>query len=100
MAIADKLAIIAANEQRVYDAGYAAGQAAGGGGGSDRYDEGVADGKKAEYDRFWDAYQGGGERTDYNSGFRSPYWNDETYQPPYAITANSLAAGFAVLPVR
>lgn len=43
MSVAEKLTTIAENQQRVYDAGYAKGQAEGGGG---SYDEGYEDGKQ------------------------------------------------------
>lgn len=44
-----------------------------------KYDEG----KQAEYDRFWDAYQENGERTDYRNAFIGYYWNKETLRPKY-----------------
>ena len=61
------------------------------------YNEGEADGveigkqlgKQAEYDRFWDAYQNYGNRTDYSSGFRGLGWTDDTYNPKYPINANA-----------
>lgn len=59
MSIAEKLQTIAENEQRVYDAGYAKGQAEGGDT-STAYAEGFEAGKKAEYDKFWDGAQKNG----------------------------------------
>jgi hypothetical protein len=75
MSIAEKLTTIADNQQRVYDAGYTAGQQAGGG-----YDEGYEAGKKAEYNEFWDAFQTRGS-TDYLYGFAGAGWTDKTYNP-------------------
>lgn len=62
-------------------------------GGDDRYDEGFADGKtegieegkQAEYDRFWDAFQENGERTNYNYVFAGKGWNNDTFKPKYPI---------------
>ncbi len=42
-------------------------------------------GKQAEYDRFWDIYQNGGEPSDYTYKFASETWTDETYNPKYEI---------------
>lgn len=61
MTVAEKLAQIAANEQRVYDAG-------------------VAAGKKAEHDAFWDALQNGGAPTDYSATFGAA-WTAEAFRP-------------------
>ena len=85
MSIADKLTQIAENEQKVYDAGYAAGQAAGGGG----YDEGYADGKQAEYDRFWDTYGGNG-----SYAYAGRAWTDEVFKPNKDIVVSSAANMF------
>ena len=82
MSIADKLTAIAENEQRVYDAGFTAGQNSGGGGG---YEEGYADGKQAEHDSFWDVYQQNGTATDYNSAFVGMYWDFDNFFPKYDI---------------
>lgn len=65
---------------------YAAGQNASGGGG---YDEGFADGKKAEQDAFWDAYQDKGNRRNYTYAFYQQGWTDDTYHPIYPIVCNS-----------
>lgn len=57
--------------------------------------EGVAEGKELgkteEYNRFWDAYQNYGNRTDYSSGFRGAGWTDDTYNPKYPINASESA---------
>lgn len=68
MSIADKLAAIAENVQKVYDAGKAAG--------------GDGDGW---YDIFWDVYQDNGARTDYQYAFRGIGWTDETFAPKHTI---------------
>ena len=68
MSIAEKLKTIAENEQKVFDAG-----------------------KKAEYDRFWDAYQENGNRTSYLCAFGGRAWTDETFKPKYPINKISNA---------
>lgn len=52
---------------------YAAGKAAGGGGGED----------------FWDVYQENGNRTIYYQGFVGPWWTDERFNPKHPITPTS-----------
>lgn len=66
MSIAEKLQTITENEQKVYDAG-----------------------KKAEYDKFWDAYQQNGERPVWTNAFQSKYWIDDCYNPKYPINITS-----------
>jgi exopolysaccharide biosynthesis predicted pyruvyltransferase EpsI len=51
-------------------------------------------GEKAERDRFWDAYQQNGGRTDYTNAFRNYLWTDVTYDPKYSIKAERLASCF------
>ena len=68
---------------------YTAGQNAGGGGG---YDEGFADGKQAEYDRFWDVYQENGNRTAYGYCFSGAGWVDDVYNPKYPINLVAVAS--------
>ena len=69
MTVAEKLTAIAENEQKVFDAG-----------------------KKAEYDRFWDAFQNNGNRLNYNYAFclgtawGQGGWDDTIYNPKYPIT--------------
>ncbi|MBR4078561.1 MAG: hypothetical protein IKK17_08125 [Oscillospiraceae bacterium] len=47
--------------------------------------EGVAEGKQTEYDRFWDAYQENGNRTNYEHSFRGTGWTQETFRPKYNL---------------
>lgn len=68
MSIADKLKQIADNMPSVYDNGYWAG----------RYT-----GEQAEYNRFWDGYQGNGNRENYNYAFYGKGWTDKTFKPKY-----------------
>ena len=49
------------------------------------YDLGVADGKQAEYDAFWDAFQDNGNLTAYQRVFNGGNWNEETFKPKYDI---------------
>ena len=46
-------------------------------------EENFDEGKQAEYDRFWDAFQENGERTNYANAFYGFYWNKETLRPKY-----------------
>ena len=64
MSIAEKLQIIAENQQKVYDEGYETG-------------------KQAEYDAFWDKYQSNGNRTFYAKGFAGSGWSNITFKPKY-----------------
>lgn len=50
----------------------------------DRYEEG----KKAEYDAFWDAYQNKGARTNYGTSFSGNGWTKETFRPKYDIVVS------------
>ena len=50
------------------------------------YDKGVDDGKQAEYDSFWDAFQQNGTRRDYSYAF-SNGWTDDAFKPKYKINS-------------
>jgi hypothetical protein len=91
MTIAEKLTKIAENEQKVYDAGYERGYHDGEivGGGS--YDQGFEDGKQAEYDAFWGAYQPNTSIEPYQ--FSSTGWNDNNFFPKRDMIATSNAYG-------
>jgi hypothetical protein len=69
MSIAEKLQTIAENEQRVYEAGKT---------------KGIEDGKKSEYDRFWDDFQLNGTRTVYANAFGS-CWSADIFRPKYPL---------------
>lgn len=97
MSIAEKLTTIAENERRVYDAGYAAGQATGGGGDTEAaYNKGFADGKQSGTDEFWDNLQNYGNRTDYRYAFA--YGAHQNVDPKYKITAESAEGIFCTCP--
>ena len=66
--IAEKLQVIAENEQRVFDAG-----------------------KKTEWDNFWDAYQYNGKRIGYFCAFSGIGWNDKTFKPKYNMAVKGSA---------
>lgn len=68
MSISEKLQTIAENEQKVYDSGMT---------------KGIEQGKKAEYDAFWDSYQDYGNRTDYRRAFNLKWWGDKNFYPKY-----------------
>lgn len=48
-------------------------------------------GKKVEYDRFWEQFQQGGNRTNYRNGYYSVVWTDDIYRPlyPYKLVGNN-----------
>lgn len=58
------------------------------------YDEGYADGIQAECDRFWDAYQDNGNRTNYAKAFCSVGWTDQTFRPKHNIMPSSCSEMF------
>lgn len=41
------------------------------------------EGEQAEYDRFWDAFQDNGNRTDYANAFLDFWWQPDTLRPKY-----------------
>ena len=101
--IAEKLTTIAENQQRVYDAGFTAGQEQGGGGGYTEADieAAIEQGKQAEYDRFWNSYFVGldynpysGE-DDYQYAFAGKGWNDENFKPNAPLRPKQAANMFA-----
>jgi hypothetical protein len=68
------------------EAVYNAGKSAGGGGGSEEdYQRGYEEGRQAEYDEFWDAFQNYGNRNSYYQQFTQYTWNDTTFKPKYPI---------------
>lgn len=70
------------NIDKVYEAGFTAGQETGG---SDQYDAGFSDGQKSEYDRFWDSFQENGNRTIYKLAFAGAGWTNDTLKIKYPI---------------
>ena len=50
------------------------------------YQDGVEDGKKAEYDKFWETYQQNGNRYNWNSAFSGYGWTDSIYNPKYPLS--------------
>ena len=95
MSIAKKLKTVAENQQKVYDAGFTAGQATGGNTDA-AYQAGFDAGKQAEYDAFWDAYQQNGKRTNYAYAFGGDGWRTAAlFKPKYdlkPINANCMFA--------
>ena len=49
------------------------------------YEAGIEEGKQADYDQFWDAFQGGGAATYYVYRFAGQGWNDTSFKPKYDI---------------
>lgn len=58
----------------------------------EKYAAGIEQGKQAQYDEFWDAYQNNGKRKDYESAFR--FWQDEMFYPKYDIVPNGSPASY------
>lgn len=56
--------------------------------------EGVEQGKKSQYDEFWDNFQDNGERTDYEVAFRKSGWNDVTFNPKHNIRPTNATSMF------
>lgn len=46
---------------------------------------GIEQGKQAEYDRFWDAYQQNGNKTDYDQAFAYNHWSDAILRPKHPL---------------
>lgn len=91
MSIAEKLVLIAENQQKVYDAGCSKGRAEGGGTDAS-YNDGYAAGEKAQYDAFWDAYQQNGNRTDYQMAFGGLGWTADIFKPKYTVIKPSICS--------
>ncbi len=83
MSISEKLKQIAENEQKVFYAGANVGGAAG-----------YEDGKKAQYDVFWDTFQQNGSRHYYSHAFRSSEWTEDILKPKYPMQPSSCAYMF------
>ena len=79
------------NLQKVYDAGYAAGQAAGGDTDA-AYQQGVTAGRHAEWDDFWEAHQW----SRYCYPYAFSYWNMRNFKPKHDIKffQNNAASAF------
>ena len=76
MSISEKLTTIAENEQKVYD-------------------KGVEDGKKSEYDTFWDIFQKNGtEKVSYRYAF-SGNWDSRNFKPKYDFNLFSEGLSYA-----
>ena len=56
--------------------------------------DGFDEGKQAEYDRFWDAYQNNGAEVVDGRAFVGKGWNDNTFYPKYDIVCTANRADF------
>lgn len=56
-----------------------------GGNTEEAYNQGVADGKEAQEQEFWDMLQEGGEKKNYQSTFANIYWTKDTFKPKYDV---------------
>jgi hypothetical protein len=50
------------------------------------YNQGVTDGKQAEYDAFWNSAQQNGNRTNYRVAFTGGMWTSENLKPKYSVS--------------
>ena len=55
-----------------------------------KYEEGVATGKKSEYDAFWDAFQKNGGAVAGSAQYAGDGWNEKTFRPKYDIIVTGL----------
>ena len=68
--------------------------------------EGIATGRQAAYDVFWDVYQQNGNRADYKFAFAGEGWTDSTFRPKYDMQpttyggAESIFEGSLISDVR
>lgn len=53
------------------------------------YDRGYDEGRRGEYNIFWDAYQQNGTTTDYANMFSGRGWTNDTFKPKYDITVQN-----------
>lgn len=75
---------IAENGQRIYDSGWLKGESQGWEGGWQQgYENGAYEGEIIGKERFWEAIQAGGTRTNYSYAFS--YWGDVDFTPAYII---------------
>lgn len=72
MTIAEKLNVIAENQERVYSQGIEQGRA-----------EGIEQGKQDERKAQWDNYQNNGKRTDYDTAYAGAGWTNNIFNPRY-----------------
>lgn len=72
MNISDKLTIIAENQQKIYDKGFADGSSAS---------------EKVSWDEVWDVLQNNGEYA--MQFYRTPTWTDENFKPKYTVYAST-----------
>lgn len=56
------------------------------------YDHGFEEGKRYEYDTFWDSFQDNGKRRNYSRVFAGEGWNDINFKPKYNLIVTESAA--------
>jgi hypothetical protein len=55
---------------------------------SEKRNEAFEQGKKSQYDEFWDSYQANGTRQNYQLGFAGNGWKSITFKPKYPMSVN------------
>jgi hypothetical protein len=76
--------VLTAQEEKLAELSAILDKKAEGGNTEEAYNEGFEDGKKAEYDAFWDAIQENGTKTDYRFAFAGRAWQNN-FRPKYSI---------------
>ncbi len=56
----------------------------------EKIDEVYGQGKKSQYDEFWDDYQLNGNRTNYDGAFYGDGWSDRNFNPKYPMKPTSV----------
>lgn len=86
--IAEQVLQLKTDFDEVYHAGYSAGESAAGST-KDAYQQGVADGKQAEHNAFWDEYLNPKGYTTLSYRFAGNGWTDTTFRPPMGTVITS-----------
>jgi hypothetical protein len=63
----------------------------------EKIDEVYEQGKKSQYDEFWDAFQNYGNRTDYGYAFANTGWNVNSFKPKHIIQPTNATQMFYLL---
>lgn len=84
MSIAEQFIRAKNDYDEVYAKGIEVGKAQGGNT-EEAYNQGVVDGRQAQYDKFWDSCQNKGEPSCYKFAFAYNIFNDAIYNPKYPI---------------
>ena len=87
MTIAEKTQRAQEDLANVYNAGKAEGY-------TDGKADGYTEGAKSEYDKFWDAFQNNGTKTNYSYCFYTSNWTEKTFRPKYKLVPTNINNAF------